>query len=110
MSEEGSWDVVVSSLQDVCNANESQPLDQTFSTAHGDDEGEIIDLKNSVLAHKDNLETAKRLLDTALTNVISISNATYSNADKKGKIDARLKRGRRFVLFFLLHHRLIAFF
>ncbi|KAG7813766.1 hypothetical protein KL921_000040 [Ogataea angusta] len=65
---EGYWDVVVSSLQDTCNANEANSFDPLeLAPAEGKDAK--LQNRDIVVKHKENLEKTKRILDTALINV-----------------------------------------
>lgn len=73
---EGHWDIVVTSLQDICNTNESSLFDNSYSKyASGelpDDEAELHKLRKDVLEHRANIGQARRLVDTARENVSTI--------------------------------------
>ncbi|ODV85669.1 hypothetical protein CANARDRAFT_232407 [[Candida] arabinofermentans NRRL YB-2248] len=94
---EGYWDVVVSSLQDICNANESisfdnLEFDDKSSTSKKDS---LIKRKDLVLKHKENLEKTKRILDTALINVNGLLSQSKSSTPN-GKLLKNQKQGRSY--------------
>lgn len=71
---DGYWDIVVSSLQDICNANESLSFDEIFDSY--DDkklkslsEGDLEALKSEINDHILNIGTAKRLISTSQQNL-----------------------------------------
>lgn len=71
---DGYWDIVVSSLQDICNANESLSFDEIFDSY--DDkklkslgEADLEALKSEINDHISNIETAKRLISTSQQNL-----------------------------------------
>ncbi|KAG7663324.1 uncharacterized protein J8A68_003156 [[Candida] subhashii] len=71
---EGNWDIVIASLQDICNSNESLSFNNThdatnFSTLPPD---ELIKLQQDIIDHKSNIGTAKRLIDTSQQNLMAI--------------------------------------
>lgn len=71
---EGYWNSVVTSIQDICNSNESSSLDNLYGKYQNDklnklSEDEMIKLKEDVVDHKSNIETVKRLVGTSQQNL-----------------------------------------
>lgn len=71
---DGYWDIVVSSLQDICNANESLSFDDIFEKYNESklqelDSGEVEALKEEINDHMMNIGTASRLIDTCQMNL-----------------------------------------
>lgn len=67
---EGYWDIVITSLQDICNANESISFDDIYNKYLTEDLDEISDeelerIREEVKDHALNIGTAKRLIDTS---------------------------------------------
>lgn len=64
---EGLWDVIVSSLQDICNANEVTSFDNRFKNylSQDLDNEDLLKLKKQVEEHKSNVVTSKRLVTTS---------------------------------------------
>ena len=62
---EGQWDIVVTSLQDICNANESTSFDDAYSSKAGEigamDREALAKLKSEINEHKNNIALARRL-------------------------------------------------
>lgn len=76
---EGYWDIIVTSLQDVCNSNESITFDNIYSdhTKNGGVGGdmsneELLELQKKVSDHKSNLETSTRLVETCQQNLLTL--------------------------------------
>lgn len=75
---EGNWDIIITSLQDICASNESLPFDSIHSVDKSQDEAqyyknlslhELTKLKQDIIDHKSNIGTAKRLIDTSMENL-----------------------------------------
>lgn len=68
---EGYWDIVISSLQDICNANESLTFDDIFDKYDVETlgESELETLKEEINDHTLNIDTAKRLISTSQQNL-----------------------------------------
>lgn len=70
---DGYWDIVVSSLQDLCNANESLAFDPIFDKAEKPLESltdaELEALKEEANDHNLNIGTAKRIIATSQQNL-----------------------------------------
>lgn len=70
---DGYWDIVVSSLQDLCNANESLTFDPIFDPAEKSLESltdaELEALKDELKDHNLNIGTAKRIISTSQQNL-----------------------------------------
>lgn len=83
MLEEGHWDIVTASLQDICNSNESTTFDNIYlkySTSLPKDKSELESLLQQVTDHKSNIETAKRLVETCQENLDNlVANVQKSN-------------------------------
>lgn len=71
---EGYWDIVVSSLQDICGTRESASFEEIFKD-HDDaklaklSKQELEALKEEIRDHVHNLGTAKRLIETLQQNL-----------------------------------------
>lgn len=79
----GYWDIVVSSLQDICNANDSL----SFDDIHGDKDDKKLDslsetelekLKEDINDHLLNIGTARRIITTSQENLQTL----IANAEK----------------------------
>ncbi|KAK6894265.1 SAGA-associated factor 29 [Candida tropicalis] len=77
---EGNWDIVITSLQDICNSNESLTFDniyndlkkyssQELSKLSTDD---LSKLQEEIIDHKSNIGTAKRLINTSTENLTKL--------------------------------------
>ncbi|KAI5970714.1 GBP2 [Candida margitis] len=77
---EGNWDIIITSLQDICTSNESLPFDSIHDINQNQDEQqeeyyksltsqELTKLKQDIIDHKSNIGTAKRLIDTSMENI-----------------------------------------
>lgn len=71
---DGYWDIVVSSLQDICNSNESLSFDEIFEDYDDKklarlNEADLDALKEEINDHILNIETAKRLISTSQQNL-----------------------------------------
>lgn len=71
---DGYWDIVVTSLQEICNANESLSFDEIFDSF--DDKklkslggADLEALKSEIKDHISNIETVKRLISTSQQNL-----------------------------------------
>ncbi|CAH2350093.1 SAGA-associated factor 29 [[Candida] railenensis] len=68
---EGYWDIIVTSLQDICNANEATSFDNKFKPylSRSLDNENLEELKSEVFEHKSNVSTSKRLVNTSQQNL-----------------------------------------
>lgn len=70
---DGYWDIVVSSLQDLCNANESLTFDAIFDKDEKPldslTDAELEALKEEIKDHNLNIATAKRIIGTSKQNL-----------------------------------------
>lgn len=70
---DGYWDIVVSSLQDLCNANESLTFDSIFDKSEKSldslTDAELEALKEELNDHNLNIGTAKRIISTSQQNL-----------------------------------------
>lgn len=75
---EGNWDIIITSLQDICTSNESLSFDSIHKLDRDQDElqyyknlslDELTKLKQDIIDHKSNIGTAKRLIDTLMENL-----------------------------------------
>lgn len=85
---DGYWDIVILSLQDICNANELLSFDNIFEQQAGQldklSEAELEKLKEEVNDHKLNIGTATRLIATAQQNLTTLTaNLEKQNAQAK---------------------------
>lgn len=91
---DGQWDVVVSSLQDIFNANEEIPFDekrdiqQSIESLDGQ---KLEDALERVTSHKDNVDKSRRVLMETLNTL----QALITHETEK-KAEAKQKRGRSF--------------
>ncbi|CAI5760379.1 unnamed protein product [Candida verbasci] len=67
---ESHWDVVITSLQDICNSNESLSFNNLYSNVP--ENTDFSKLKEDINDHKLNIGTAKRLIDTSQENLLKI--------------------------------------
>ncbi|KAK6458481.1 SGF29 tudor-like domain-containing protein [Scheffersomyces xylosifermentans] len=95
MSEiEGNWDIVITSLQDICNSNESLTFDNIYGKyAKGGldenlSEDELLKLKEEIVDHKSNIGTAKRLIDTSQENLRTLIEQLQKRAEKDASVAA----------------------
>lgn len=97
---DGFWDIVVSSLQDICNANEALTFDQLFEgydekKVQGLDESELVALKEELNDHISNIGTAKRIISTSQENLQAlIANAEKIQAQQQQQAAAALRPGK----------------
>ncbi|QRG38338.1 hypothetical protein FDK38_002741 [Candidozyma auris] len=90
---EGYWDIVISSLQDICNANESLSFDNIFAD-HTDTslkklgENDLETLKEEINDHMLNIGTATRLISTAQQNLQTLI-TNLENAQSKQEVTTR---------------------
>lgn len=82
----GLWDIVVSSLQDICNANDSLSFDEIYSEHGGNkldslDELQLEKLREDISDHMLNIGTAKRIIATSQENL----QALIASAEKAQK-------------------------
>lgn len=92
---EGYWDSVVSSLQDICNANESLTFDDIFEDHKIDtlSEAELDTLKEEINDHKLNIDTAQRLIATLQQNLKTlISIIEKAQQEQQQKLNPPLLR------------------
>lgn len=82
---EGYWDIVISSLQDICNANESTTFDDLYlkylDGGLPTDLKELNALKSSVSDHKSNIQTSARVIETCQQNLTTL----IANLQKQGR-------------------------
>ncbi|OBA20514.1 hypothetical protein METBIDRAFT_32508 [Metschnikowia bicuspidata var. bicuspidata NRRL YB-4993] len=76
----GYWDIVVSSLQDICNANDSLSFDELNreNDEHKLDslnEADLEKLKEDINDHLQNIGTAKRIISTSQENLQTLISA-----------------------------------
>ncbi|RCK65627.1 SAGA-associated factor 29 [Candida viswanathii] len=79
---EGNWDIVITSLQDICNSNESLTFDNIYkdskksSTSTAElsklSPDELSKLQEEIIDHKSNIGTAKRLINTSTENLTKL--------------------------------------
>lgn len=91
---EGYWDIVVTSLQDTCNSNESLLFENVYEK-HLDEDLDVSDdelkrLKEEISDHKSNVQTARRLVETSQQNLQTLisylekkASEERANADSK---------------------------
>ncbi|CCE88800.1 Piso0_001582 [Millerozyma farinosa CBS 7064] len=82
---EGHWDVVITSLQDICNANESSSFDNTYKeyvkkSLSQLNDTEVEELRKEVIEHKSNIETSKRLASTAQKHLQTLISNLQKNS------------------------------
>ncbi|GMM36635.1 Sgf29 protein [Saccharomycopsis crataegensis] len=71
----GEWDIVISSLQDICQANQSKSLDSITdqvkkqASRSQNTEDELRNLSETINNHKENVDKALRLLNPVLDNL-----------------------------------------
>lgn len=68
---DGYWDIIVTSLQDICNANEATSFDDKYKQylLRGLENENIDELKKEILEHRANISTSKRLVNTSQQNL-----------------------------------------
>ncbi|KAL6451553.1 SGF29 SAGA-associated factor 29 [Candida maltosa Xu316] len=72
---EGNWDIVVTSLQDICNSNESLTFDNIYNNSSELSKlslDELDKLQKDIIDHKSNIGTAKRLINTSTENLTKL--------------------------------------
>lgn len=82
---EGYWDIIITSLQDICNNNESISFDNVYKEYLDKDkidmdEEKAQELKQQVIEHKTNIDTSTRLVETCQQNLSTL----IANMQKKG--------------------------
>lgn len=78
---DSSWDVVISSLQDSCNANEELSLDpMKDTTLKGKDQAKTAQV-DQILKHQENLEKTKRIIETAVSNIKGLLKIARSGSE-----------------------------
>ncbi|KAK6201630.1 SGF29 tudor-like domain-containing protein [Scheffersomyces amazonensis] len=93
---EGNWDIVITSLQDICNSNESLTFDNIYKKHLEElthDEDELTKLKEEIIDHKSNIGTARRLIDTShekLQTLIEYLQKQLENEDGDGESEAAI--------------------
>ncbi|ABN68542.2 predicted protein [Scheffersomyces stipitis CBS 6054] len=82
---EGHWDIVITSLQDICNSNESLTFDNIYGQHDLSEltEAELTKLKEEIVDHKSNIGTAKRLIDTSQQNLKTLIEQLQKSAEKE---------------------------
>ena len=82
---EGHWDIVITSLQDICNSNESLTFDNIYGQHDLSEltEAELTKLKEEIVDHKLNIGTAKRLIDTSQQNLKTLIEQLQKLAEKE---------------------------
>lgn len=90
---ESNWDMVITSLQDICSANESLTFNDLYSQYTKNvptDPEEILRIKEEVNDHKSNIGTALRLIDTSHQNLqLIIDSIRKSSAPQSPEIEER---------------------
>lgn len=92
---EGYWDIIITSLQDICNANESLSFDNLYGKYSTDSMDNLSDkdlnkLKKEIIEHKLNVATAKRLVSVSqeklqtLINLQATAKQTNESPQKTG--------------------------
>lgn len=96
---EGHWDIVITSLQDICNANSLLLLGPMFDSANlaSMSEEEKARLKEEVGDHRANIAAAKRLIDTSQENLAMIIDQLGTTAEKEEEEAAVLPPGEELV-------------
>lgn len=73
---EGNWDIVITSLQDICNSNESLTFDNIYNRKSNElkqlSQEELSKLEEEIIDHKSNIGTAKRLINTSSDNLTKL--------------------------------------
>ncbi|CDK27630.1 unnamed protein product [Kuraishia capsulata CBS 1993] len=96
---DGLWEVAVSSLQDTCNANEQRSFDLRFNAAIEEmSPKELAAYRESVEEHRENAKKGRRLINTALENVVALIEARQEAPEPRSrkKEEAKPKKsGRR---------------
>ncbi|KAF8002606.1 hypothetical protein HF325_003571 [Metschnikowia pulcherrima] len=91
----GYWDIVVSSLQDICNANDSLSFDEIYNEytekkLDSLDESELEKLKEDINDHLLNIGTAQRIISTSQDNLQTlITNAEKAHQLQQQKLQAQ---------------------
>lgn len=100
---DGYWDIVVLSLQDICNANASLTFDDMFSQ-HDEKslrtltEQQLDELKEEVNDHALNIATTKRIIATSQENLHTlIANAEKALQQQQQQQAAGLRGGKGLV-------------
>ena len=73
---EGNWDIVITSLQDICNSNESLTFDNIYNRTPDNwkqlSKEDLNKLEEEIIDHKSNIGTAKRLITTSSENITKL--------------------------------------
>ena len=72
---EGNWDIVITSLQDICNSNESLTFDNIYNRTPDELKQlskDLNKLEEEIIDHKSNIGTAKRLITTSSENITKL--------------------------------------
>ena len=73
---EGNWDIVITSLQDICNSNESLTFDNIYNRTPDElkqlSKEDLNKLEEEIIDHKSNIGTAKRLITTSSENITKL--------------------------------------
>lgn len=74
--EDGQWDIIITSLQDVCNTNESTLFDNKYklllSAKELPEKDKLPELLEELKEHQDTVQTSKRIIDTCQQNLQSL--------------------------------------
>ncbi|KAI5959826.1 uncharacterized protein KGF55_005058 [Candida pseudojiufengensis] len=104
---EGNWDIVITSLQDICTSNESITFNSVYknqndlSKLNNLTSEEISKLQKEIIDHKSNLGTAKRLIDTSNDNLMKLieiiqlqQQQQQKQKEEQAKLEENNKRSR----------------
>lgn len=78
---DSSWDVVISSLQDACNANEACSIDRIEDTELKGREQAKTEQVDKLVKHEENLEKTKRLIEAAALNIRGLLKIAKSGSE-----------------------------
>lgn len=97
---DGYWDIVISSLQDICNANESLSFDNIFeqytdAKLQGLDPSEIEALKEEINDHMMNIGTAARLIETSQHNLQTLIATAEKAQQQQQQQQQQVANGQR---------------
>ncbi|KAI5949299.1 hypothetical protein KGF54_005534 [Candida jiufengensis] len=91
---QGNWDIVITSLQDICTSNESISFNPIYNSNNDISkltnmtQEEITKLQKEIYDHKSNLGTAKRLIDTSNENLTKLIEIMQFQQQQKLKEEA----------------------
>lgn len=74
--EDGQWDIIITSLQDVCNTNESTLFNNKYKAMLNEndlpDKQELSELLDEIQEHQATVQTSQRLIETCQQNLQSL--------------------------------------